>query len=471
MHVGDAALALEDPRAFELDVLGTEVVEEAASVAEENRDEVDLDFVEDAGGERELRGGGAVDQHVLVAGRLLGLGHRGGDVRQIGDQRPVVHLAVGLMAAEDEDRHAVVVVTAPATGGLEGPAAGHDRTGGHELVEDLPVDARGTRDTLVAPVRAREDPVVEAMPAVAEAVPRSCVRPGDEPVERHGHGENGCGHGVSLAGIFGPSSWRRTGRAGIDTRVCHTEPHGSVFAQRRPRVRGPGRPHPARRARTARRRQRDDHRARRALRYVADRDEEARRGTRGGAPRHHGEGRPRPQLHTRAVCLRGHQHVAAASRSLRPGCRTHQRSTMSTTVTTPHELEIRVERVFNAPRAHVYSVWTDPELIPEWWGDGTVVEEMDVRAGGTYRFRTAHGVVDGEFRELEPPERLVQTFQNHLQTLEFEDLGEQTKLTQTMRFETTEERDTTMQYGVEEGAKSGFARIDALLQRLTIDAS
>ena len=91
---------------------------------------------------------------------------------------------------------------------------------------------------------------------------------------------------------------------------------------------------------------------------------------------------------------------------------------------------------------------------------------MDVRAGGTYRFQTAFGVVEGEFREVEPPERLVQTFQNHLQTLEFEDLGEQTKLTQTMRFESTEERDTTMQYGVEEGAKSGFARIDAVLERI-----
>ena len=42
-----------------------------------------------------------------------------------------------------------------------------------------------------------------------------------------------------------------------------------------------------------------------------------------------------------------------------------------------------------------------------------------------------------------------------------------TKLTQTMRFATTEERDTTMQYGVEEGAKGGFARVDAVLQRLT----
>jgi uncharacterized protein YndB with AHSA1/START domain len=137
-----------------------------------------------------------------------------------------------------------------------------------------------------------------------------------------------------------------------------------------------------------------------------------------------------------------------------------------TTVTTPSELEIRVERIFDAPRAHVFSVWTDPQLIPEWWGNNTVVEEMDVRPGGAWRFRTDFGVVEGVFREIEPPERLVQTFQNHLQTLEFEDLGEQTKLTQTMRFETTDERDTTMQYGVEEGAKTGFAQIDALLQRL-----
>ncbi|MDE3190394.1 MAG: SRPBCC domain-containing protein [Acidobacteriota bacterium] len=138
-----------------------------------------------------------------------------------------------------------------------------------------------------------------------------------------------------------------------------------------------------------------------------------------------------------------------------------------TAVTKPSEREIRVERVFDAPREHVFSVWTNPELIPQWWGDGTVVEEMDVRAGGTYRFRTAMGVVEGEFREVDPPERLVQTFMNHLQTLEFEDLGARTKLIQTMLFATPEERDTTMAYGVEEGAKGGFARVDAVLARMT----
>jgi uncharacterized protein YndB with AHSA1/START domain len=140
---------------------------------------------------------------------------------------------------------------------------------------------------------------------------------------------------------------------------------------------------------------------------------------------------------------------------------------MNTQVTTPNELEIRVERVFDAPRDHVFAVWTDPNLIPEWWGDGTVVEEMDVRAGGRWRFRIANGgVVEGEYREVVAPERLVQTFQNHLQTLEFEDVDGGTKLTQTMRFETTEQRDMTMQYGVEAGAKAGFERIDEVLRAL-----
>jgi hypothetical protein len=63
----------------------------------------------------------------------------------------------------------------------------------------------------------------------------------------------------------------------------------------------------------------------------------------------------------------------------------------------------------------------------------------------------------------------VQTFQNHLQTLEFEDLGDRTKLKESMCFATSEVRDTTMQHGVEEGAKGGFARVDALLQRLQME--
>src|SRR5207247_1021675 len=111
----------------------------------------------------------------------------------------------------------------------------------------------------------------------------------------------------------------------------YSEPNGSLFHHRRPRFRSPRRPDPPRRPRTARFRQRDDQRARRALRHVADRDEEAHPAARGGAAPDDGEGRPCPQVHACALRLRGHQHVAAAARPLRPGRRTHERRPMSTT--------------------------------------------------------------------------------------------------------------------------------------------
>ncbi|MDQ3721841.1 MAG: hypothetical protein M3376_01990 [Actinomycetota bacterium] len=38
------------------------------------------------------------------------------------------------------------------------------------------------------------------------------------------------------------------------------------------------------------------------------------------------------------------------------------------TVTTPTDREIHIERIFDAPRDRVFAVYTDPALIPEWWG-------------------------------------------------------------------------------------------------------
>jgi len=64
------------------------------------------------------------------------------------------------VARDDEDRHAVVVVAAPAASGLEGPPAGDDRPGGHELVEDLAVDARRTNDFHLVGVGTRQHPGV-----------------------------------------------------------------------------------------------------------------------------------------------------------------------------------------------------------------------------------------------------------------------------------------------------------------------
>ena len=83
---------------------------------------------------------GAVDQDVPVPGGLLGRGHRRRHVVHVGDQRPLLDLARGLVAGENEDRDAVVVVAAPIARRLDRSAAGDDRPGGHELVDHLAVD-------------------------------------------------------------------------------------------------------------------------------------------------------------------------------------------------------------------------------------------------------------------------------------------------------------------------------------------
>jgi hypothetical protein len=103
------------------------------------------------------------------------------------------------MAAEDEDRHAVVVIAAPATRWLESSSAGDDGAGGHQLVEHMAVDARRASGNAVSlGIRIREEPIVQAFAAISEPVVKSFVGPRDEAVEGHRHGENGCGHGASF---------------------------------------------------------------------------------------------------------------------------------------------------------------------------------------------------------------------------------------------------------------------------------
>jgi uncharacterized protein YndB with AHSA1/START domain len=152
-------------------------------------------------------------------------------------------------------------------------------------------------------------------------------------------------------------------------------------------------------------------------------------------------------------------------------------------VTTPSDREIQIERVFDAPRERVFAVFTDPELIPEWWGPrGTtaIVDQMDVRPGGAWRFRinNSDGVETGfrgTYREVTPPERIVQTFEwegmpGHIavETAIFEDLGDRTKLTTTSLFHTTEERDGMLSSGMEKGASETYARLEELLARLAV---
>lgn len=58
------------------------------------------------------------------------------------------------------------------------------------------------------------------------------------------------------------------------------------------------------------------------------------------------------------------------------------------TITTPTDREIRVERIFEAPRERVWQAFTDPKLVAQWWGRGNklVIERMEVERGGHWRY-------------------------------------------------------------------------------------
>jgi uncharacterized protein YndB with AHSA1/START domain len=150
-------------------------------------------------------------------------------------------------------------------------------------------------------------------------------------------------------------------------------------------------------------------------------------------------------------------------------------------ISTPSDREIRVERVFDAPRDVVFKAYTDPELIPQWWGPHettTIVDVMDVRDGGSWRFiaQSSEGetAFRGTYREVTPPERVVQTFEwegmpGHVsvETAEFEDLGEQTKVVTTSVFESRGDRDGMLQSGMESGLNETYERLDQLLAAMS----
>jgi uncharacterized protein YndB with AHSA1/START domain len=79
---------------------------------------------------------------------------------------------------------------------------------------------------------------------------------------------------------------------------------------------------------------------------------------------------------------------------------------------------IDITWVFDAPREDVWREWTEPEAFADWYGgpDMHVPHEtvaMDVRAGGRWSLvmrgmgREIHW--NGEYIEVEPPERLAFT--------------------------------------------------------------
>jgi uncharacterized protein YndB with AHSA1/START domain len=152
------------------------------------------------------------------------------------------------------------------------------------------------------------------------------------------------------------------------------------------------------------------------------------------------------------------------------------------TVTTPSDQEIRMTRLFDAPRHLVFEAMTKPEHVKQWWGrlgDGYSVPicEIDLRPGGAWRFVNRHpqgeAAFHGEYREITPPSRLVFTeifeeFPDSVSvvTTEFADEGGRTRMTATVRYESREVRDMVIASGMSTGAGISYDRLEDLVAAL-----
>jgi uncharacterized protein YndB with AHSA1/START domain len=151
-------------------------------------------------------------------------------------------------------------------------------------------------------------------------------------------------------------------------------------------------------------------------------------------------------------------------------------------ITTLSDQEIRMTRLFDAPRRLVFDAMTKPEHVKRWWGQlgegySVPVCEIDLRPGGAWRFVNRHpkGEVAfyGEYREITPPSRLVFTeiFEQFpdtvsLVTTDFTDEGGKTRLTATVRYPSLAVRNMVVASGMAKGAGISYDRLEDLVAEL-----
>lgn len=80
--------------------------------------------------------------------------------------------------------------------------------------------------------------------------------------------------------------------------------------------------------------------------------------------------------------------------------------------------ELLIERIFEAPVALLYRVWTQPEHLVKWWSPKAFTPlsiTHDLVVGGTYRYGVLRPDgnevwMTGVFQEIVPEKRIVMTF-------------------------------------------------------------
>jgi uncharacterized protein YndB with AHSA1/START domain len=153
------------------------------------------------------------------------------------------------------------------------------------------------------------------------------------------------------------------------------------------------------------------------------------------------------------------------------------------TVTLPSDREFRLTRTFDAPRALVWEAMSTPENLGRWMGPHGMTMaacEMDRRPGGAWRFVLVspdgrEHPFKGVYREIVPPERVVQTFIfdvdvirdfESVETLTLTEAGGKTTLAVTVRHQSTEARDGHLHSGMEGGAGQSYDRLAEFLKTM-----
>lgn len=151
-------------------------------------------------------------------------------------------------------------------------------------------------------------------------------------------------------------------------------------------------------------------------------------------------------------------------------------------VTTPSDREIKMTRLFDAPRRLLFEAMTKPEHVSRWWGRlddrySVKVCEIDLRPGGAWRFvgqgPRGEFAFHGVYREIAAPDRLVFTEiydpfpdAESVVTSTFTEEQGKTRLTVTARYPSVEVRDAVIKSGMERGAGISYDRLEDLVREL-----
>jgi uncharacterized protein YndB with AHSA1/START domain len=144
----------------------------------------------------------------------------------------------------------------------------------------------------------------------------------------------------------------------------------------------------------------------------------------------------------------------------------------------PSSQDVVLTWTFDAPRQLVFQAYTDPQMIPNWWGPReltTLVERLEPETGGIWRFvqhdpagnvHAFHGV----FHEVSASQRIVRTFEYEgtpgrvlLETVTFEEVDGRTNLTTQSVFQSIADRDQMVAAGMERGVVDSMERLAELI--------